>query len=62
MLKKGIKKKMKTIIESEAKLSVEFVLNVLRQHEIEFDRFIGELEVLVLRVNELSDKIQRKVT
>ena len=41
---------------------VEFVLAVLRQHEIEFDRLIGELEVLVLRVNELSDKIQHKVT
>ena len=53
---------MKTITELEAELSVEFVLNVLRQHEIEFDRLIGELEVLVLRVNELSDKIQRKVT
>jgi hypothetical protein len=48
--------------ESEAKLPVEFVLKVLRQHEIEFDRLIRELEVLVLRVNELSDKIQRKVT
>ena len=48
--------------ESEAKLPVEFVLQVLRQHEIEFDRLIRELEVLVLRVNELSEKIQRKVT
>ena len=48
--------------EVETKISVEFVLNVLRQHEIEFDRLIGELEGLVLRVNELSDKIQRKVT
>lgn len=48
--------------ESEAKLPVEFVLKVLRQHEIEFDRLIHELEVLVLRVNELSDKIQHKVT
>ena len=48
--------------ESEAKLPVEFVLTVLRQHEIEFDRLIRELEVIVLRVNELSDKIQHKVT
>ena len=46
----------------EDKISVEFVLNVLRQHEIEFDRLIAELEILVQKVNELSDKIQRKVT
>jgi len=49
-------------MESGTKLSVESVLTVRRQHEIEFDRLIGELEVLVLKVNELSDKIQRKVT
>ena len=48
--------------ESEAKLPVEFVLTVLRQHEIEFDRLIAELEMLVHKVNELSDKIQCKVT
>ena len=50
------------MIESEAKLPVEFVLTVLRQHEIEFDRLIAELEMLVHKVNELSDKIQQKVT
>ena len=50
------------MIESEAKLPIEFVLNVLRQHEIEFDRLIAELEMLVHKVNELSDKIQQKVT
>ena len=50
------------MIESEAKFPIEFVLNVLRQHEIEFDRLIGELEMLVHKVNELSDKIQQKVT
>ena len=49
-------------MESGTKLSVEFVLAVLRQHEIEFDRLIAELEMLVHKVNELSDKIQQKVT
>ena len=47
---------------NKEEISVNFVLAVLRQHEIEFDRLIAELEVLLLRVNELSDKIQRKVT
>ena len=47
---------------NKEEISVNFVLAVFRQHEIEFDRLIRELEVLVLRVNELSDKIQHKVT
>ena len=49
-------------VESGTKLSVEFVLAVLRQHEIEFDRLIAELEILVQKVDELSDKIQHKLT
>jgi len=42
--------------------SVNFVLAVLREHEIEFDRLIAEFEILVQKVDELSNKIQRKVT
>ena len=45
----------------EAKISVEFVLNVLRQHEIELDRLIAELEVVVGKVDKLSDKMQQFV-
>ena len=45
----------------EAKISIEFVLNVLRQHEIELDRLIAELEVVVGKVDKLSDKMQQFV-
>jgi hypothetical protein len=45
----------------QEKLSVEFVLTVLRQHEIEFDRLLAELEMLVHKVNELSIKLECKV-
>ena len=43
----------------EDKISVEFVLNVLRQHEIELDRLIAELEVVVGKVNKLTDNMQQ---
>ena len=46
----------------QGEASVEFVLAVLRQHEIEFDRLIAQLEILVHKVKELSDKIQWKLT
>ena len=49
-------------VESGTKLSVEFVLAVLRQHEIEFDRLIAQLEILVNNIKELSDNIQWKLT
>ena len=45
----------------EAKISIEFVMNVLRQHEIELDRLIAELEVVVGKVDKLSDKMQQFV-
>ena len=45
----------------EAKLSVTFVMNVLRQHEIELDRLIAELAFIVDKVNKLSDKVQQSV-
>jgi hypothetical protein len=43
----------------EEKISVEFVMNVLRQHEIELDRLIGELEFVVGKVNKLTDDMQQ---
>jgi len=43
----------------EDKISVEFVMNVLRQHEIELDRLIGELEFVVGKVNKLTDNMQQ---
>jgi len=47
--------------ESESKLSVNFVLAVLRQHEVEFDRLIAQLEMLVNKVNELTNKIEHRL-
>jgi len=49
----------KKVDQGEA--SVEFVLAVLRQHEIEFERIIAQLEFLVDTVNELSDKLPQKI-
>ena len=45
----------------EAKISIVFVMNVLRQHEIELDRLIAELEVGVGKVDKLSDKMRQFV-
>ena len=53
---------LKKTKSNKEEISVNFVLAVLRQHEIEFDRLIAELEVLVQKVDELSDEIQHKVT
>lgn len=44
---------------SEAKISVQFVLNVLRQHEIELDKLIEEL--LTNKVDKLTNKMQNMV-
>ena len=43
----------------EDKISTEFLMNVLRQHEIELDRLIGELEFVVGKVNKLTDNMQQ---
>jgi len=43
----------------EAKISIEFVMNVLRQHEMELDRLIAELEFVVGKVNKLTDNMQQ---
>lgn len=45
-------------VDSGAQLSVEFVLNVLRQHEIELDRTSAELDSLVDKIEELTCKLQ----
>ena len=45
--------------ENGAHLSVDFVLNVLRQHENEFDRLLAELEHLVENVTILVNKFQQ---
>ena len=47
--------------DSKEKVSVEFVLAVLRHHEIELDRLIAAFEVLISRVDGLSDKLQHFV-
>ena len=49
------------VSESESEISVNFVLAVLRQHELEFDRLIDQLELLVAKVNELTEKIQNRL-
>ena len=43
----------------EEKISVQFVLNVLRQHEIEFDRLIDDLRGLVEKVDNLANRIEK---
>jgi ABC-type transporter Mla subunit MlaD len=45
--------------ENGAKFSIEFVLNVLRQHENDLDRLIAQLDLVVDKVGQLTDKIQR---
>jgi prefoldin subunit 5 len=47
------------MVESEAEVSVEFVLNVLRQHENDLDRSIAELELLLHKITELTNKLQQ---
>jgi hypothetical protein len=41
--------------------SVEFVLAVLREHEIEFEQMISQLDLLVDTVNKVADQLQRKM-
>ena len=41
--------------------SVEFILAVLRQHEIEFEQIISQLELLVDTVNKVADQLQQKM-
>jgi hypothetical protein len=47
------------MVESEAKVSVEFVLNVLRQHENDLDRSIDELELVLHKIENLTNKLQQ---
>lgn len=41
----------------ESKLSLEFVLNVLRQHEHELDKITSEKEIMLNRLEELIAKL-----
>lgn len=45
--------------ESEAKVSVQFVLNILKQHENDLDRSIAELELVIHKIEELTFNIQQ---
>ena len=45
----------------ESKISVQFVLNVLRQHEIELDQSIEKLGFLVEKVNDLTKKMEQNM-
>jgi hypothetical protein len=47
------------MVESESKVSVQFVLNVLRQHENDLDRSIAELGVVLHKIEELTNKLQQ---
>lgn len=43
--------------ENGGKISVAFVLNVLRQHENDLDRLITELDLIVDKFGSLSEKL-----
>ena len=47
---------------SGAEISTQFVLNVLRQHEIELDTSIATLELLVKKIDEITNKIQQFIS
>jgi hypothetical protein len=45
-----------------SRVSVEFVLNVLRQHENDLDRLIAELDIIVDKVANITEKMQQIAT
>ena len=52
--------------ESGARITVEFILNVLKQHENDLDRIVAELELelhkvegLVHRIEKIADKFSK---
>ena len=47
------------IPKKEAKVSVNFVLNVLRQHENDLDRSIAEIELIKQKLEKLTSKVQQ---
>ena len=47
------------IEESEAKITVEFILNVLRQHENDLDRSVAELELELHKVEGLVHRLEK---
>ena len=52
-------RKRYSLYDSKEKIAVEFVVNVLKQHENELDRLIAQLELIVNKVNDLTDKLQQ---
>jgi hypothetical protein len=46
----------------DSRISVEFVLNVLRQHENDLDRLIAELDIIVDKVANITEKMQQIAT
>jgi uncharacterized coiled-coil protein SlyX len=57
-MKVNIRKRY-SLYDSKEKIAVEFVVNVLKQHENELDRLIAQLELIVNKVNDLTDKLQQ---
>jgi hypothetical protein len=48
--------------DTASRVSIEFVLNVLRQHENDLDRLIAELDVIVDKVANITEKMQQIAT
>ena len=47
--------------ESGARITVEFILNVLKQHENDLDRTVAELELELHKVEGLVHRIEKVV-
>ena len=52
-------RKRYSLYDSKEKIAVGFILNILKQHENELDRLIAQLELIVNKVNDLTDKLQQ---
>jgi hypothetical protein len=48
--------------DMSSRVSIEFVLNVLRQHENDLDRLIAELDIIVDKVANITEKMQQIAT
>jgi hypothetical protein len=46
----------------DSRVSIEFVLNVLRQHENDLDRLIAELDIIVNKVAIVTEKMAQIAT
>ena len=52
-------RKRYSLYDSKEKIAVKFVLNALKKHENELDHLIAQLELIVNKVNDLTDKLQQ---